>query len=101
MEIIRSLPVIVGEFLDCQLVKDVLYLWDFNGDVSSIDYQKIMEYSYYLSMISAYSEKFSRDKRLTLRNFTIYITDKLCNFMESKLSIKSKLCITSFSIYTS
>lgn len=40
MEIIRSLPVIVGEFLDCQLVKDVLYLWDFNGDVSSIDYQK-------------------------------------------------------------
>lgn len=43
MEIIRSLPVIVGEFLDCQLVKDVLYLWDFNGDVSSIDYQRIMD----------------------------------------------------------
>lgn len=43
MEIIRSLPIIVGEFLDCQLVKDVLYLWDFNGDVRSIDYQKIMD----------------------------------------------------------
>lgn len=43
MEIIRPLPIIVGEFLDCQLVKDVLFLWDFNGDVISIDYQKIMD----------------------------------------------------------